>query len=227
MLDQAIDRAVAPVPLRRLGTLSEKFESGGRGAGAVSSGQGDPGGVSYGIWQLSSTAGTASAFIAAEGARWRDDFDDARAGSAAFSAAWRTVAARDADAFADAQHAFILRTHYLPAVAAVRRASGLDLDARHPAVRDCVWSVAVQHGGASRILVAAVAQADAECRRDGADYDRRLVSAIFAQRSAYVQRLAARSGAKGRRMLDNVIRDRYPAERAEALAMFEDAAVCG
>lgn len=58
-LDRAIDRA-ASIATQRLGALSERFESGGRGAGAVSSGKGDPGGVSYGIWQLSSRAGSTS-----------------------------------------------------------------------------------------------------------------------------------------------------------------------
>ena len=71
-LDRALDAALSPastVPAaHRLGALSERFESGDRGPGAVSSGQGDPGGVSYGIWQLSSRAGTAAAFAASEGA---------------------------------------------------------------------------------------------------------------------------------------------------------------
>lgn len=44
-----------PLPADRiLGELSEKFETGGRGAGTVSGGQGDPGGASYGSYQMSS-----------------------------------------------------------------------------------------------------------------------------------------------------------------------------
>jgi murein DD-endopeptidase MepM/ murein hydrolase activator NlpD len=35
-----------------LGTLSAKYETGGRGPGVVSSGVGDPGGVSYGSYQM-------------------------------------------------------------------------------------------------------------------------------------------------------------------------------
>lgn len=85
-LDAAIDRSLAD-DTPRLGALSERFESGERGPGAVSSGKGDPGGVSYGIWQLSSRAGTAAAFMASEGAPWQGDFAGAAPGSAAFSAA--------------------------------------------------------------------------------------------------------------------------------------------
>lgn len=221
LLDDAIDLALAERP--RLGALSELFESGGRGPGAVSSGTGDPGGVSYGIWQLSSRAGTAAAFAAAEGARWHVDFAGAAPGTAAFSAAWKAIASREPSAFAEAQHRFIARTHYSPAVAEVARRTGIDLDGRHPAVRDATWSVAVQHGGAAAILTAAVATADAALDRTDAGYDRRLVEAIYAERSAYVRRVAARSGGAVRRTLEAVVRSRYPAELAAALAMFAPA----
>lgn len=221
-LDRALDRALerAPAAAPRLGALSERFESGERGAGAVSSGQGDPGGVSYGIWQLSSRAGTAAAFAAAEGQRWRDDFAGAMPGSAAFTAAWTAIAAREPHAFAEAQHGFVARTHYRPAVTAVERRTGIDLDSRHAAVRDAAWSVAVQHGGAATILTAAVVAADAALARADPGYDRRLVEAIYAERVAYVERVAARSGAAVRRTLQTVVRSRYPAELAAALAMF-------
>lgn len=225
-IDRAIDAALdwrEDAAALRLGALSEHFESGGRGPGAVSSGKGDPGGVSYGIWQLSSLVGTAAAFAAAEGARWRSDFAGAAPGSPAFSAAWIAVAAREPDAFAQAQHAFIERTHYRPAVAAARQRTGLDLDSRHMAVRDVTWSVAVQHGGAAAVLAAGVARADAALPRDHAGYDRALVEAIYAERGAYVLRVAARAGlgtAQGR-TLQGLTRSRYPAELAAALALFE------
>lgn len=216
-LDCAIDRALGA--RRPLGALSERFESGGRGPGAVSSGVGDPGGVSYGIWQLSSKAGTAAQFVAEEGARWRAEFAGNPPGTVVFSAAWRAIASREPDAFGEAQRSFIERTHYRPAVAAVRRATKLDLDARQDAVRDAVWSVAVQHGAAARILGDAVARADAVTGRMEAGYDRALVEAIYAVRTDYVLRLAARSGAAARRTLENVAKNRYSAELADALEM--------
>jgi hypothetical protein len=226
-LDRAIDAAEAGTTpaSQRLGALSERFESGGRGPGAVSSGKGDPGGVSYGIWQLSSRAGAVAAFVAAEGAPWRGELGGAAPGSPAFTRAWQAIAAREPAAFAEAQHAFIERSHYRPAVASVRERTGLDLDARHPAVRDVAWSVAVQHGGAAGILASGVARADAAHDRDDADYDRALIEAIYSERSAYVLRVAARAGlasAEGR-MLEAITRNRYPAELAAALAMLGDA----
>jgi len=224
LLDRALDAAVAtalPQLEHRLGALSEQFESGGRGAGAVSSGSGDPGGVSYGIWQLSSRVGRAAAFVAAEGNAWRSEFADARPGTAAFSAAWRTIAAREREAFEAAQRAFIERTHYRPAVARVLSRTGCDLDGRHSAVRDTVWSVAVQHGGAATILLAAVERADAVCGRTEPSYDRVLVDAIYAERIDYVLAIASRAASEAeRRTLVSITRNRYPAVRAAALAMF-------
>ncbi|CCH48492.1 protein of unknown function [Pseudodesulfovibrio piezophilus C1TLV30] len=53
-----------------LGKLSEKYETGGRGAGTVSTGKGDPGGVSYGLYQMTSknhetgeTGGTVEQYV--------------------------------------------------------------------------------------------------------------------------------------------------------------------
>jgi len=231
LLDRAIDAALGKgkggVPCERLGALSERFESGGRGPGTVSSGAGDPGGVSYGIYQLASRTGTVAVFLRAEGKPWADDFAGTRPGDAAFSAAWKAVARRDADAFAAAQHAFIRRTHYQPAVDSVLRETGLDLDGRHPAVRDATWSVAVQHGRAAQVLADAVRRADATCARGDAAYDAALVEAIYDVRTDYVLGIAARSNAMARRTLEAMTRTRYPEERSAALAMFENGAANG
>lgn len=223
-IDRAIDLALAQSAPRRLGALSERFESGDRGPGAVSNGRGDPGGVSYGIWQFASRTGTVATFLAAEGARWRREFGGAVPGAPDFSTAWKAIAAREPEAFAEAQHAFIERTHYRPAVAGVKARTGLDLESRHAAVRDVAWSVAVQHGGATSILAAAVVAADRLHGRDDAAYDRALIAAVYDERSGYVLRVAGRSGpnsAQGR-TLRGIAQSRYPAELKAALVMLGD-----
>lgn len=196
-----------------LGTLSEKFESGGRGAGTVSTGVADPGGVSYGIWQLASKTGTAAAFMTAEGRPWRDEFGGQQPGSVAFTAAWKSVATREEAKFTEAQRAFIKRTHYEPAVKAVSTATGLNLDACHNAVRDATWSVSVQHGRAAQILIDAVKRC-----ADRSD-PRKLVNAIYDARIDYVQGIAAHATPANRKTLLSVVANRYPAERAAALKM--------
>ncbi|MFM6933737.1 MAG: hypothetical protein ACKOUT_16020 [Novosphingobium sp.] len=204
----------------RLGSISERFESGGRGPGTVSGGQGDPGGVSYGTYQLASRTGTVAAFLRGDGAGWAGELCHAP-GSAEFSAAWRDIAARDGEAFAAAQHAFIERTHYLPVVKAVLASLRYDLDQRHPAVRDAVWSAAVQHGGAAGLAKTAVTDADGEAGRGTSAHDRAFIKAIYQRRADYVRALAARSAPAVRRTLTTVADRRYPQELAAALALFE------
>lgn len=216
--------AVAPQGDHRLGSLSEVYESGNRGPGTVSGGTNDPGGVSYGVYQLASRTGTLASFMRNEGARWAGEFQGLAPGSAAFSNAWRAVAAREPAAFREAQHAFIERTHYQPAVDAVQARHGIDLNSRHDAVRDAVWSVSVQHGGAATILNRAVAATDAQLSRTDPGYDRALVNNIYAQRTDYVLNVAnnnPRLSAGERAQLISVTRNRYPAELRDALRMID------
>lgn len=235
-IDAALDAALAGVRLapheqgalaqaaqRRLGSLSERYECGDRGPGAVSTGRNDPGGVSYGLYQLSSRTGTCAAFIAAEGRRWHARFAGLAPGSEAFSKIWQTIAGEEPDAFAEAQRAFIERTHYRPAAEAVKTATGFDLDRRPVAVCDAAWSTAVQHGGAARILIDATRQTLAKTREQDPDFDRRLIEAIYDVRSAYVLKVAERPrlGEGQRALLRSVVRNRFAAERRDALALLD------
>jgi hypothetical protein len=206
-------------PAHRLGRLSERYESGGHGPGTVSNGLRDPGGVSYGLYQLASRTGTVREFVSREGARWAADFASKKPGSPAFTAAWQGVAARDGAAFGAAQHAFIERTHYRPAVAGVMRQTGLDLDGRADAVRDACWSVSVQHGGAVTILCRAVRSADSVQPRSDPRYDRALIEAIYVARADHVRKVASGAAPGDRQTLLSVVAKRYPAELAAALAM--------
>ena len=59
-----------------LGSLSSKYETGGRGPGTVSGGIGDAGGVSYGSYQMTSRprGGTVARFVAWVAFPWRNRF---------------------------------------------------------------------------------------------------------------------------------------------------------
>ena len=209
----------------KLGALSEEFESGGRGPGTVSGGHHDAGGVSYGTYQLSSKTGTCRAFMRREGKAWEAEFGDHAPGSPGFSAVWKAVAAREAEAFARAQHAFIERTHYRPVVKAVRDRKGLDIDLRTHALRDVAWSCAVQHARAPDILIDAIDATDTVTARTDPGYDRKLIEAAYAKRIAYVLKVASNDklSAGTRNQLISITRSRYPAERAKALAMLDAA----
>lgn len=213
-----------PAQRRHPSALSAKYESGGHGdPGAISSVPNDPGGASYGKYQLSSKTKTVDDFVASPEARqWAEEFRDLRPASAQFDAKWKEIAAREPTAFGAAQEAFTSRTHYERAVRNVLRTTGVNLDGASEAVRQATYSTGVQHWRAPEILTRSIRQADRQSKRSDPAYQRILVNAIYDQRTAYVtfQRDSARkAGNLGEaRVFDNVLR-RYPNERADALLL--------
>ncbi len=205
---------------RQLGQLSAQYESRGN-PGTVSTGRGDPGGVSYGVYQFATNTGTAAAFVASpEFGPWAAEFENLRPGTAEFDARWRAVAARDPETFGNAQHAYMRRTHYDPAVSRVDRNTGYDLNTATMAVREATWSVATQHGRAATLLADAVERTDRALPRTDPNYEARLIDNIYDRRTEYVANLRDRAMRQGRageaRTLNNVINRRYREERAEA-----------
>lgn len=170
-----------------LGRLSEKFEVGNRGPAAVSGGQGDPGGVSYGCYQMTSrpNGGTVGRFVRDPSFPFASRFEGLEPGTPEFSDAWRAVAAEQPEAFRAAQHDFIQHTHFDPMVARLRETVSLDVLARSPALQDCIWSTAVQHGGKSDIPVNVCRALLAEGSpgpEDGKRFDEALIRRIYAER---------------------------------------------
>jgi murein DD-endopeptidase MepM/ murein hydrolase activator NlpD len=163
-----------------LGELSAKYETGGRGPGVVSTGSGDPGGVSYGSYQMATKMGTVARFVAQSGFPWAADFKGLAPGTAPFTACWKRIAANETTQFQSAQHAFIKKSHYDLLAAKVLAEDGLDVNKRSRALQDVFWSTAVQHGGATPIVHKAIANVKA--KPTDPDYDKKLISAIYAER---------------------------------------------
>ncbi|MFL6591422.1 MAG: XVIPCD domain-containing protein [Luteimonas sp.] len=126
-----------------LGKTSAHYESSGKGAGTISSGKGDHGGVSYGTYQLSAKMGTLNEYL--QQSRYGKLFEGLIAGTPAFDAKWRTLAKTD-PGFAQDQHDFIGRSHYEEQLSRLN-AAGIGLSNRGRAVQDAVWSTSVQFRG--------------------------------------------------------------------------------
>jgi hypothetical protein len=178
----------------RLGSLSKLHESGRSGPETVSSGRNDAGGVSYGLYQFTSrfpvykhgkiveynVGGTVRTFLSSpEGRPWRAEFAALTPGTQNFSEAWQRVAGLRGDQFGDAQHEFIKRTHYEPAVNGVATSTGLNLDSRSDAIRNVAWSVSVQHAKSIEILKQAINVTDRSLDRKNSQYDRALINNIY------------------------------------------------
>ena len=163
-----------------LGALSAKYETGGRGPGTVSTGAGDRGGVSYGSYQMASKLGVATRFVKQNNFPWLNDFRNLAAGSAEFTACWKRIAKNETDAFQKAQHEFIKKTHYDLLVAKIISDDGLDVNTRCHALKDVIWSTAVQHGGATTIVHKALAKV--KCEKNDPSFDELVIRAIYAER---------------------------------------------
>ena len=163
-----------------LGELSAKYETGGRGPGTVSTGSGDPGGVSYGSYQMATKMGTVARFVAQTGFQWAADFTGLTPGTGPFTACWKRIAAAQTAAFQSAQHAFIKKSHYDLLAAKILNDDGLDVNTRSRALQDVVWSTAVQHGGATPIVHRAITTLSCNC--SDPTYDKKLICAIYAER---------------------------------------------
>ena len=186
-----------PTASPRLGDLSMRYETSFRpgqeaeAAGVVSTGVGDPGGVSYGAYQLASSAKgghQVQAFLCANGLPWAARFasKDPTTAAGDFAKTWHEVAGKEGMVFFLAQHAYIERTHYAPVVNYVRKATGLDIAGRSRPVQNAVWSASVQHGQAPRIIAEAVRRIGPPPEGgDARQYDRSLINAIYDVRSEY------------------------------------------
>jgi hypothetical protein len=139
--------------LPSLGSLSEKYESGGRGPGTVSTGMGDLGGVSYGTYQLASKIGRADQFVQKY---YPDEFNGLKGGSDAFTVRWKELARRQPDQLRAREHEFIKETHYDPLVKKIAKSLMLTVDDRSRALQNVIWSTAVQHGPNTRIVELAI-----------------------------------------------------------------------
>lgn len=172
--------AIGEAFAEELGSLSAKYETGGRGPGVVSTGAGDPGGVSYGSYQMASKMGVVQRFVGQNGFPWAKDFQNLTAGSAQFTAVWKRIAAEQTAAFQGAQHEFIKQSHYDQLAAKVRNEDALDVNTRSRALQNVIWSTAVQHGGASSIVHRAIGTLS--CAASDPTYDQQLICAIYAER---------------------------------------------
>jgi hypothetical protein len=176
-----------------LGKLSSHFETGGRGSITISGGQGDPGGVSYGSYQMTSQTrqqngsfiigGTVKKFVTSVSFPWSNDFDNLVPGTRSFSDKWTQTVEANEDRFKEVEHEFVRNTHFDIQIKTVMDATGVDLRYHSHAVNDVVWSTSVQHGPTTDVIATAIKNLDA-VPTESKEYDAQLIAAIYAERGA-------------------------------------------
>ncbi|HOV86903.1 MAG TPA: hypothetical protein PLM79_11105 [Syntrophobacteraceae bacterium] len=205
-----------PREVGRLGELSARFESGEMGIKAI--GYDEKGGTSYGSYQIASRVGTMRQFLsyledhAPEWARRLKAAGPADTGSrqGGMPAEWQKIAEEDPVRFARLQRDFIEESHYFPAMEEIYERTGVNIGKQPRALREVLWSTAVQHGprGAANIFCRAIEESRTE---GGPGPLRDLVRSIYDSRST--QFSGSNPDIRG-----SVLR-RFREERALALAL--------
>jgi len=196
-----------------LGSLSEKYESNGN-PGTVSTGRGDAGGVSYGAYQLTTNSGNAGKFI--QQSQWSDEFKGLKAGSSEFSKKWKEVASKDPNSFLEAQHDYIQKTHYDPFISKVNTETGLDVTQRSDALKDVMWSTAVQHGPGNNVVKNALHGKDVSNMTD-----EEIINAIYDERGKKNSKGELAYFSKNSQDVQDGVAKRFEKERKDALEMLK------
>ena len=202
-----------------LGKLSEKYESGNRGPGTVSDGVGDPGGVSYGTYQLASKVGRADAFVTKY---YPKEFAGLKGGSDEFTTKWKELAKNDPAGLRAKEHEYIQESHYDPQVKKLAKELNLDVVKRSAALRDVVWSTAVQHGPNTDVIVKAAGTLTKDGAKIDAVTDEQLIKAVYAERGRKTEdgKKLARFKGVSEKWIPGLIK-RFENELADALAMLK------
>ena len=174
-----------------LGSLSAKYESNGKPE-TISDGK-DTGGVSYGAYQFSSVYGVPMEFVnwcitSGEGAETGERLllayrADGNTYGESFNAEWKRIAAENATAFLILQHNFTKAKFYDVMVAKLEaKVHGFKADNYTVALKNVIWSRAVQQGVNSDVIFKAIENIGG-FRYQAEDI---LIKAIYAQSSLLV-----------------------------------------
>ena len=131
-----------------LGDLSKKYESSGD-PGTISSGYGDAGGKSYGMYQFSSNMGVVDNYVKwlrDKGYWFGEELAKYTVGSSYFDDAWRFLANSDNRGdFERSQHDYA-KVIYYDRACSILADAGYHIEKHSKAMKDVVWSRAIQYG---------------------------------------------------------------------------------
>ncbi|WP_368164374.1 hypothetical protein [Aeromonas sp. R6-2] len=216
-----------------LGSLSSKYETGGRGSITVSGGGGDAGGISYGSYQMTSKVtikvkegtrsiigGTVKRFVSDGSFRWKSEFEGLTPGTVAFTDKWKELVRAYPDDFKNEEHAFIRRTHYDKLVSHIISEANVDVRYHSHSLNDVVWSTAVQHG-VSDVIVNAIQNINLT-PSETKEYDQALISEIYAERGKTDGDGSLIYFSKNSKSVQDGVRKRFVSERREAIKRLSD-----
>lgn len=202
----------------RAGRLSAQYESNSE---IDCIGYDSRGGTSYGQYQIASKTGTMDYFI-----RFLEDKApdvaarlkgagpaDTGGTTGRMPTAWKQLAAADPKRFEALQHEFIRSNNYAPAAKSIVLTTGLDVTKRSYALREVLWSTAVQHGpyGAERIFTQAIERAENGAGRQ--DFDKAVIEEVY--------RLRGQKFFRHNKRVREAVQSRFRDEKTTAIALLD------
>lgn len=173
--------------INTIGGLSARYESRGNPS-AIADNPGDPGGKSYGIWQLASRKGSVDRFLSwlkSANTSFYSQLTDAReldggAFGNSFDACWKRLGIEDKDEFTKLQETFIKMSYYDIAAGALKAEFDFDIETRSLALKNVLFSTAVQHGVGGAITLLKRVN---ETRNLKSSSDEQIINALYDERS--------------------------------------------
>lgn len=190
----------------KIGNLAEKYEVGNKGPGFISEGAkwGDPGGDSYGSYQLETKKGTMQEYLRGSDP-YINELKKLKVNSPEFKAAWKRIAKESPEQFQQSQFDYLANKpngHYK----AVAYAKKLGWAVNNFALQSAIFSTSNQSGGWKNIFDKAGI--------NSTDSIKDQINKLYDARAAYFRKLNLSAMIK-----KNIILQRTVNERKDALAL--------
>lgn len=238
---EAIRRELVQEEIGQIASLARKYESNGDPA-CISSGEGDLGGVSYGLYQLASNVGSVEEFVAwlcdyptPELANYGKVLATYEINSDAFKAAWRDIGTIDPGNFGMLQDAYIMGQYYGKAAQMLCH-ENYCADKHTTAMKAVILARAVQNGPSGCVELLKHALTKASGGRDwnlsyvdDSAFDRDMIIAVYDFLVAECDAAAPDGGVwhspndfcNGSRSVIGGLRNRFINEKQDALALLD------
>lgn len=187
----------------KIGEIAEKYETGGKGPGAISTDKGDPGGTSYGSYQIATKVGTMAGYLK-RNTPYTKQLNQFSVGSSGFNNTWKELAQKDPEGFKQDQFDYISTISYNPARKYADKLGWPD----SVAIDSALFSVSNQHGGWKKIMDAV--------HLEFLETESSIINKFYDARANYVASLTKSLNAA---MIRNIIKNRCINERKDVLQL--------
>lgn len=196
----------------KVGDLAEKYETGEKGPGFISNGAswGDPGGDSYGSYQLETKKGTMQEYLKGVNDPFVNELKILKINSTSFKTKWAQLAAKDPIGFQQSQFNFLANKKN-GFYDAIKYAKSLGWATNNTALQAAIFSTSNQSGGWK---IGIFDKANIKANDDIKDQ----INKLYDARAAYFNGLSSLSSS----IRKNILQARTINERKDCLKLLDN-----